>query len=141
MIWHKGWTRAWWSCACMGAFRGQSLKPLQFWSGDQWIGEISRHKAPAVKNKFMKLRSRRVASIGEGGAVGELAVLGDSPYSSVDAVAATTTVRCLVVPVGPKLRALFEEYPKVEVHFLKFILQRATTTITRLNRELRVLAS
>ena len=94
-----------------------------------------------VKNKFMKLRSRRVASIGEGGAVGELAVLGDSPYSSVDAVAATTTVRCLVVPVGPKLRALFDEYPKVEVHFLKFILQRATTTITRLNRELRVLAS
>ena len=44
-------TKVFWSCACMGAFRGTSLKPLQFWSSATWIGELSKYK---VKNKTLR---------------------------------------------------------------------------------------
>ncbi len=46
-------TRVWWTRACMGAFRGTTLKPLQFWSGDQWISELSKHKV-SFKHKFKR---------------------------------------------------------------------------------------
>ena len=39
----------------MGAFRGLSLKPLQFWSSADWIGELSKYN-PLSTSRIASLR-------------------------------------------------------------------------------------
>ena len=56
-------------------------------------------------------------------------------------MAASDAVVCFVLPLGRTLDRLFVDHPHIHVHFLKYILRRATTTVSRLNRELRILAS
>lgn len=89
-----------------------------------------------VKDKMLKLRSHRLASLGVGSALGEEALV-DNAARNVDAFASGDTA-CVYISVSV-LAEVCTTFPQVRVHLLTSLLLNSTETVARLNREVSML--